>query len=142
MHTLFTTEAISHGGRSGSIRTPDGLLDVTLGNPLVKGAEHRGPSPELLFAGAFSACYHGALMKAAQALGTPVQDSTVRARVSLNEDETGGFVLGVELHAHLPGIERSQAVRIMEAADLTCPYSKALRGTNSVKLMVDQSAAG
>ena len=142
MHTLFTTEAISKGGRSGSIQTPDGLLTVTLGNPLVKGAEHRGPSPELLFAGAFAACYHGALVNAAKKLGTPVHDTTVRALVSLNEDETGGFALGVELHAHLPGIESSVAERIMGEADRTCPYSKALRGTNSVKLLVDQSPAG
>jgi osmotically inducible protein OsmC len=142
MHSLFTTEAVSKGGRSGTIQTPDGLLNLTLGNPLVKGAEHRGPSPELLFAGAFAACYHGALSNAAKKLGTPVQDSTVRALVSLNENETGGFVLGVELHAHLPGIERSQAERIMGEADRTCPYSKALRGTNSVKLLVDPSPVG
>ena len=83
---LFTAEAISHGGRSGIIRTPDGLLDVTLGNPLEKGIEKRGPNPELLFAGAYSACYHGALVNAAKKLGTPVKDSTVRALVSLIED--------------------------------------------------------
>jgi organic hydroperoxide reductase OsmC/OhrA len=48
MKTLFTAEAISKGGRSGTIQTPDRLLNVTLGNPLDKGAEKRGPSPELL----------------------------------------------------------------------------------------------
>ena len=57
MKTLFTAEAISKGGRSGTIQTLDGLLDITLGNPLVKGIEKRGPNPELLFAGAYSACY-------------------------------------------------------------------------------------
>jgi len=40
------TEAISIGGRSGSIQTPDGLLDVALGNPLEKGIEIRGPNPD------------------------------------------------------------------------------------------------
>jgi organic hydroperoxide reductase OsmC/OhrA len=30
MKTLFVAEAISKGGRSGTIHTPDGLLDVTL----------------------------------------------------------------------------------------------------------------
>lgn len=63
---LFTAEAISQGARSGSIKSPDGLLDVALGNPLEKGIEKRGPSPELLFAGAYSACYHGALINAAK----------------------------------------------------------------------------
>ncbi len=97
MKTLFTAEAISKGGRSGTIQAADRLLNVTLGNPLQKGAEKRGPSPELLFAGAYSACYHGALGNAAKKLGTPIHDSTVRALVSLIEDDQGGYRLGVEL---------------------------------------------
>jgi lipoyl-dependent peroxiredoxin len=137
MKTLFTAEAISTGGRSGSIADPDGLLNLALGNPLEKGAEKRGPNPELLFAGAYSACYHGALLNAAKKLGTPVTDSKVRALVSLLEDEQGGYRLGVELHAQLPGTDRAQAQRIMEAAHQTCPYSKALRGDASVTLVVD-----
>ena len=137
MKTLFTAEAISKGARSGTIQTPDGLLDVTLGNPLEKDLEKRGPNPEQLFAGAYSACYHGALGNAAKKLGTPVQDSTVRALVSLMEDDQGGYRLAVELHAQLPGIDQTQARRIMEAAHQTCPYSKALRGDTAVTLVVD-----
>jgi len=64
--TLLTSEAIFKGGRSGTLKSPEGLLDVTLGNPLEKGIETRGPNPELLFAGACSACYHGALVNAAK----------------------------------------------------------------------------
>ena len=137
MKTLFTAEAISKGGRSGTILTPDGLLNVTLGNPLEKGAEKRGPGPELMFAGAYSACYHGALGNAAKKLGSSVKDSTVRALVSLIEEDQGGFRLAVELHAKLPGIDRAQVQRIMNEAHKTCPYSKALRGDNSVTLVVD-----
>ena len=119
MKILFTAEAISKGGRSGTIQNPD------------------GPNPELLFAGAYSACYHGALVNAAKQLGTPVKDSTVRALVSLIEDDQGGYRLAVELHAQLPGIERIQAQCIMDEAHKTCPYSKALRGDTSIKLVVD-----
>jgi len=136
MKTLFTAEAVSKGGRSGTIQTLDRLLDVTLGNPLEKGAEKRGPNPELLFAGAYSACYNGALHNAAQKLGTPVADSTVRTLVSLIEDDQGGYRLAVELRAHLPGINRDRAQRIMEEAHKTCPYSKALRGDARVTLVV------
>lgn len=137
MKTLFTAEATSKGGRSGTLQTPDGLLDLVLGNPLEKGLEKRGPSPELLFAGAYSACYHGALGNAAKKLGAPAGDSTVRALVSLVEDDQGGYRLAVALHAQLPGIERGLAQRIMEAAHRTCPYSKALRGETAVTLTVD-----
>jgi Ohr subfamily peroxiredoxin len=137
MKTLFTAEAISKGGRSGTIQTPDALLNLTLGNPLEKGTEKNGPNPELLFAAAYSACYHGALVNAAKKLKTPVEDSTVRALVSLTEEDQGGYRLAVDLRAKLPGIEIAQAQRIMEQAHQTCPYSKALRGDDSVKLMVD-----
>ncbi|MEO8427962.1 MAG: Ohr family peroxiredoxin [Verrucomicrobiota bacterium] len=140
MKTLFTVEAVSKGGRSGTIQTPDSLLSVTLGNPLEKGAEKRGPSPELLFAGAYSAGYHGALSNAAKKLGTPVEYSTVRALVSLIEDDQGDYRLEAELYAQLPGIDRAQAQRIMDEAHKTCPYSKALRGGTAVKLMVDWPA--
>lgn len=137
MKTLFTAEAISKGGRSGTIQSPDHLLDLTLGNPLEKGLETRGPNPELLFAAAYSACYHGALGNAAKKLGSPVENSTVRVLVSLIEDDQGGFRLAVELHALLPGCDRTLAQRIMEEAHKTCPYSKALRGDTSVTLNVD-----
>ena len=137
MKTLFTAEVVSKGARSGTLRSPDGLLDLALGNPLEKGIEARGPNPEMLFAGAYSACYHGALVNAAKRLGTTVNDSMVRALVSLVEDDDEGYGLVVELHALLPGVEKDQAQLIMEEAHRTCPYSKALRGEASFKLVVD-----
>lgn len=137
MKTLFTAEAASKGGRSGTVQSPDGLLDITLGNPLVKGAEKSGPNPELLFAGAYAACYSSALGNAVKKLGAPAGDSTVRALVSLIEDDQGGFRLAVALHAQLPGIDRALAQSIMEEAHKTCPYSKALRGDAAVTLTVD-----
>ena len=97
----------------------------------------RHPHPELLLAGAYAACFHGALANAARNLGTPVLDSRVRALVSLIEDETGAYSLDVKLHANLPGIDADQAMRIMEAAHQTCPYSKMMRGEARVSLIVD-----
>jgi hypothetical protein len=41
MRTLFTAEAISNGGRSRNIQTPDQLLNVTLGNPVEKGGMNK-----------------------------------------------------------------------------------------------------
>jgi Ohr subfamily peroxiredoxin len=137
MKTLFTAEATSTNGRSGTIKSSDGFLDVTLGNPLEKGIEKRGPNPELLFAGAYSACFNGALRNAAKKLGSTLESSTVRALVSLVEDDQGGYRLEVELHTQLPGIERTKTQHIMDEAHKTCPYSKALRGDTTVKLVVD-----
>ena len=67
----------------------------------------------------------------------PIPSCCLRALVSLIEDDQGGYRLAVELHAQLPGTNRAQAQRIMDEAHKTCPYSKALRGDTSVKLMVD-----
>ena len=136
MKTLFTAEAISNGGRSGNLQTPDGEIQITLVNPLEKDAAKGGANPELLFAGAYAACYNGALHTAAKKLGTPVENSTVRALVSLIEDERGGYRLAVELRAQLPAINRDRAQRIMEEARQSCPYSKALRGDTRVTLTV------
>jgi len=135
--TLFTAEAASDGGRSGSLHTPDGLLNISLGNPLEHGLEKRGPSPELLFAGAYAACFHGAVVNAVRRMGTPSPDPSVRVQVSLQEEDTGGYRLAVVLHAHLPGVPRTQAQHILEEAHKTCPYSKAMRGDVTVTLTVD-----
>jgi organic hydroperoxide reductase OsmC/OhrA len=66
-----------------------------------------------------------------------IQDSTVRALVSLTEDAEGGFHLAVALHAKLSGIDSVLARRVMEMAHQTCPYSRALRGDSTVTLTVD-----
>ncbi len=137
MRILFTAESISRGGRSGTIKTPDGMPVVTLGNPLEKGLEKRGPSPELLFAGAYSACFNGAMVNAGKKLGVLVEESTVRALVSLVEDDQDGYRLAVELRARIPGTQHDQTQRIMEEAHKTCPYSKALRADTTVTLVAD-----
>ena len=137
MKTLYTAEAVSKGGRQGTVWSSDRLLNVTLGNPLEQDAADRGPSPELLFAGAYAACFHGALRKVAEIPDQPAMDSTVRARVSLVEDDEGGSHLTVVLHALLPGLDTVQAQRLMTDAHKICPYSKALRHGASVTLVVD-----
>ena len=101
------------------------------------GLETRGPNPEHLFAGAYSACFHGALNNAATKYGVSVDGSRVEALVSLIEDDEGGYRLAVELRGHLPGVDRAEVQRIMDEAHRTCPYSKALRGDTCVKLVVE-----
>src|SRR4028119_1353903 len=108
MKTLFIGESISRGGRSGAVQTPDGMLNTQLGNPLEKGMEKRGPNPEQLFASAYAACYHGAFLNAAKKAGVTPTNSEVRALVSLQEDDSGGYNLAVELRAKVPGQDKAQ----------------------------------
>jgi osmotically inducible protein OsmC len=137
MKTLFTGEAISLGGRSGSVKTTDGLINTELGNPLEKGIEKRGPNPEQFFASAYAACYHGALLNAAKKLNVPAKDTAVRARVNLIEEDNGGFKLSVELRAKIPGADEKTTRNVMEEAHRTCPYSKLSRGESTVLLAAD-----
>lgn len=124
-------EAVSTGGRDGLLRSaerPDapGFMD----------AEDK-PDPELLFAGAYAACFHSAMIGVAKALGTPLAGSEVRARVGQVKDEAGDSRLVVELRALLPGVGGDQGRELMETAHKICPYSKALRGDAVVVLAAD-----
>jgi Ohr subfamily peroxiredoxin len=134
MKALFTAEAISKGGRSGAVHSPNQLLNVTLENPLKKAAEKLGPNPELLFAGAYSARFNGQCGQEAR----HTDQGFRRAGASQPDRERPGrYRLAVELHSQLPGIDRAQAQSIMDEAHKTCLYSKALRGDTTVRLLVD-----
>ena len=85
MKTLFNSEAVSKGGRSGSVESPDKLINVTLGNPLVKGQEKRGPNPELLFAGAY-ALYCGVVFIATAGLIIAPIGTHILHRFHLDKD--------------------------------------------------------
>ncbi|MFT3784426.1 MAG: Ohr family peroxiredoxin [Nibricoccus sp.] len=129
---VHTSEMISQGGRDGTVEAPNNKLRLQL--------EKNGESPvtpEMLFAGAYASCYHGALLNAATRAHLMVPGSTVIARVTLHESEQGSYYLSVELRASLPGIDRSQAERLMHQAHKTCPYSQATRGNIDVFLVLD-----
>jgi Ohr subfamily peroxiredoxin len=123
---------ISQGGREGSIEAPN--------NRLMLHFDKSGKdalTPEMLFAGAYAACYHGALLHAATRSHHVITGSTVIAKVTLNENAQGGYYLSVELRASLPGLSRSEGEQLMHQAHQTCPYSQATRGNIDVTLRFD-----
>ncbi len=130
-HAPVFAEAISKGGRTGTLSSPGRPIDITLG---VAGAS---VNPELLFAGAYAACFHSAMIGLATKLGTPLVDSTVRARTCILADGEGGGRLTVELYASVPGFVANQVRDLMEKAHQICAYSRALRGDAVVTLLVD-----
>jgi osmotically inducible protein OsmC len=44
----------------------------------------------------------------------------------------GAYFLQARLNVSLPGLEREVAQALVDAADQTCPYSKAIRGNVDV----------
>lgn len=137
MKTLYTTQATATGGRTGSARTADGALEVSLVTPKeLGGPGGDGNNPEQLFAAGYSACFLGAIkFVAGQKKVKVAEDSTVTATVGIGPRDDGqGFGLDVALAINLPGIDRETAQEIVDQAHIVCPYSHATRGGLDVRL--------
>ncbi|MEM5404234.1 organic hydroperoxide resistance protein [Paraburkholderia sp. EG287A] len=130
---LYTGKTHTTGGRDGAARSEDGRLDVKLSPP---GSSAPGTNPEQMFAAGWSACFIGAMGRAATKLGTTLpRDVAVDAEIDLiNADDA--FKLRGRLNVTLPGVDRETAQRIVETAHQICPYSKATRGNIDVTLSV------
>jgi Ohr subfamily peroxiredoxin len=130
---LYTARTHTTGGRDGASQSSDGRLDVKLSTP---GTAGKGTNPEQLFAAGWSACFEGAMARAAQQLKIALPaDVAIDAEVDLNIDD-GGFFLRARLNVSVPGVEREVAQRVVDAAHQICPYSKATRGNIDVVLNV------
>jgi Ohr subfamily peroxiredoxin len=137
MKPLYTAVATAEGGRTGHVRSSDGVLDLGLSMPKsLGGPGGDGTNPEQLFAAGYSACFESALRLVARAKKINVDKASITAHVTIGATDTGGFQLAVELHAKLPGQSREEAQGLVEAAHQVCPYSNATRGNIEVKLVV------
>jgi Ohr subfamily peroxiredoxin len=130
----YTAQVSYTGGRNGHVRSDDGVLDMSVSQPVALGGDGQHTNPEQLFAAAYAACFAGAV--AAVARGRNVRDSSITARVHLGKDYSGSFGIAAEIEGHFPHINREEAIRLMSDADKICPYSKATRGNIEVKLHV------
>ena len=132
----YTTEATATGGRDGHARSQDGRFDVALSTPKeLGGAGGDGSNPEQLFAAGYSACFIGALKVAGQQVKVKLPDDVaVTAKVGIGPRSAGGFGITTDLTVSLPGIDRAEAQRLVDAAHEICPYSNATRGNVDVGL--------
>ncbi len=77
MNILYRAEATAAGGRTGSARSSDGRLAVTLDTVKeLGGAGGDGTNPEQLFAAGYSACFLGALKYVASQNKVRLSDET------------------------------------------------------------------
>ncbi len=130
---VYTGKTHTTGGRDGASRSSDGELDIALSPP---GSNRAGTNPEQLFAAGWSACFLGAIGKAASEykLRLPA-DAAIDAEVDLALDD-GGFSLIARLNVSLPGIDRETAETLTARAHEICPYSKATRGNIGVEINI------
>ncbi|MBB3640523.1 organic hydroperoxide resistance protein [Variovorax atrisoli] len=128
---LYTGKTHTTGGRLGASRSSDGHLDIQLSPP---GGNGTGTNPEQLFAAGWSACFIGAMGKAAGTLKVKLPaDLSVDAEVDLVLEESQYF-LQARLNVSLPGLDRETARAVVDTAHQTCPYSKLTRGNIDVEL--------
>lgn len=128
---LYTGKTHTTGGRDGAAHSDDGRLQIRLSPPGGNGA---GTNPEQLFAAGWSACFIGAMGRAAKEKNIVLPpDVAVDAEVDLGSGE-GGFFLQARLRISLPGMPREQGQALIEAAHQLCPYSRMSRGNIDVTL--------
>jgi Ohr subfamily peroxiredoxin len=130
-NVLYTAKTHTIGGRDGAAQSDDGRLDIKLSPP---GSHGAGTNPEQLFAAGWSACFIGAMGRAAKdrRVALPA-DTAVDAEVDLGTGD-GGFFLQARLTVSLPGLPRDVGQELIEAAHQICPYSKMSRGNIDVSL--------
>ena len=134
---LYVAHATASGGREGRAVSSDNVLDVKLTTPKeLGGAGAVGTNPEQLFAAGYSACFLGAMkfVAARDKIALPA-DVSIQGNVGIGPIPTG-FGIEVELKISLPGMDRSAADTLVQAAHIVCPYSNATRGNIDVTLTV------
>ena len=131
---IYKAHATSTGGRDGTTRSSDGLLDVKLAVPKEMGGGGGGVNPEQLFAAGYSACFIGAMKFVAgqQKVALPA-DTSIDATVGIGQIPAG-FGIEVQLLVKVPGVDRAIAQGIVDKAHQVCPYSNATRGNIEVTI--------
>ncbi|MDP1566370.1 MAG: organic hydroperoxide resistance protein [Polaromonas sp.] len=128
---LYTAKAHTTGGRDGQSKSDDGRLNVTLSSP---GTAGTGTNPEQLFAAGYSACFIGAMKAVAgmKKIALP-EDASIDASVDLGKIPAG-YGIAARLDVSLPGMDRTAAQELVDAAHQVCPYSNATRGNIDVTI--------
>jgi osmotically inducible protein OsmC len=136
MTALYTASATATGdGRSGHVRSSDGVLDFDLAIPKeLGGPGGNHPNPEELFAAGYAACFHSALKTAARLQKITLTDTAVTVDVGIGRNDKGGFGLTASIEAEIPGLDEPVARQLLDAAHQLCPYSNATRGNIDVQI--------
>ena len=136
MSALYTAKATAIGGRNGTVRSDDGLIDLQLALPAGLGGKGDATNPEHLFAAGYAACFGNAVIHATRNKETKISDNDVEvtATVGIGPGATGGFGLTVTLDVTLAGVDQAKAEEIVAEAHKVCPYSNATRGNVDVTL--------
>ena len=137
---LYTAQATSTGGRTGTTESSDGKIKLNLSTPKELGGDSGpGTNPEQLFASGYSACFIGAMkaVAARQKISLPAEVSnTAEVSIGPMAGKAGAFSIAVSMKISVPGMDKAAAQALVTAAHEVCPYSNATRGNIDVTLTV------
>ena len=119
MSPLYSTKVTAIGGRSGTVRSEDGLFALSLALPTTMGGKGGATNPEQLFAAGYAACFENAVIHVTRDGATKVKDTdiVVVAEVGLSPNSSGGFVLSVALDVPLAARNSSNSERALRPID-------------------------
>ena len=137
MKILYTADATATGGRNGHVKSDNGVLDLQVRMPkALGGANDDHTNPEQLFAAGYAACFDSALNLVIKQEKISTGDTTVTAKVSIGQNDAGGFGLAIELDVNIKEMDLDKANELVDKAHQVCPYSNATRGNVEVKLSI------
>ncbi len=113
MSALYSTRVTANGGRNGTVRSEDGLLDLQLSLPPALGGKGGATNPEQLFAAGYAACFGNAVIHITRNQDAKIRDNDVDvvAQVGMEPNGSGGFALTVALEVTLAGSTRPRPRR-------------------------------
>ena len=135
---VYSTKVTATGGRHGTIRSQDGLLDLKLALPRTLGGKGDATNPEQLFAGGYAACFENALFHVSREARRHFADSDIEvvAQIGLSRNESGAFLLSAALAVTMAGVDQKTAEQLVDGAHAICPYSNAIKGNVDVQIAV------
>lgn len=142
LQILHTAHATSTGGRNGTAKNSDGLINVNLSVPKGMGGPGKPgtTTPEDLFAAGYAACFGGAVEFMAKQQKLNVTEVKVDAAVGIGKSASNQFGLKVDMNVNIKGATQQQAEQLVrEAHEKICPYSHATRGNVDVQFKVTGS---
>src|ERR1700686_3897968 len=97
--TIYSTKVSATGGRHGSIRSDDGLLNLKLALPRTLGGNGEATNPDKLFAGSDAACFENAIGHVSREAHRHFADGEVEvvAQIGLSRNDSGAFVVTAAL---------------------------------------------
>lgn len=137
MKKLYTADATATGGRNGHVKSSNGVLDLEVRMPkALGGSDDDHTNPEQLFAAGYAACFDSALNLVIKQEKAIAGSTSVTAKVSIGQNDAGGFSLVVDLDVNISDTELDKANELVAKAHQVCPYSNATRGNIQVTLAV------